>query len=66
MRLGSADFDIYARNLRRIMWAEFIDEQMRATRSQHFRASLVTDPYENQSPDLAQHFHYHRHRTRSE
>ena len=62
MQLGSADFDTYARNLKRIMWAEFIDEQMRATRTHHFRASLVDDPYRNQNPDLAQHFDYHRHR----
>ena len=62
MQLGSADFDTYARNLRRIMWAEFIDEQMRATRNQAFRASLVNNPYSNNNPDLAQHFDYHRSR----
>jgi hypothetical protein len=62
MQLGSADFDSYARNLKRILWAEFIDEQMRATRAQQFRASIVSDPYVNQNPDLAQHFDYHRSR----
>ena len=62
MQLGSANFDNYARNLSRIMWAEFIDEQMRATRSHQFRASLVDDPYRNQNVDLAQNFDYHRHR----
>ncbi len=62
MQLGSADFDTYARNLRRIMWAEFIDEQMRATRHHQFRASLVEDPYRSKGADLAQHFDYHRHR----
>jgi len=64
MVLGSADFDTYARNLRRIMWAEFIDEQIRVTRSQHFRASIVSDPYSNQNPDIAAHLDYHRSRVK--
>ena len=63
MAMGSQDFDSYARNLRRLMWAEFIDAQMQMTRAHQFRASLVDDPFVTQTADLAQHFDYHRHRT---
>ena len=62
MAMGSRDFDSYARNLRRLMWAEFIDQQVRQTRANQFRASIVADPFDNQNADLAQHFDYHRHR----
>jgi len=62
MQLGSTDFDTYARNLRRLMWAEFIDEQMRISRANQFRASLVEDPFTNSNPGLASHFDYHRRR----
>ena len=44
------------------MWAEFIDQQVRQTRANQFRASIVADPFDNQNADLAQHFDYHRHR----
>lgn len=62
MQLGSHNFDAYARNLRRIMWAEFIDVQIRARRDRHFRASLVDNPYTVGPTDLGAQFEYHRHR----
>lgn len=63
MQLGSHNFDTYARNLRRIMWAEFVDEQMRATRAHQFRASLVESPFTGGTVDLARQFEYIRHRS---
>ena len=63
MLLGSHNFDAYARNLRRIMWAEFVDEQMRSTRNQQFRASLVESPFASAPVDLAPHLEYFRNRT---
>lgn len=60
MQLGSPNFDAYARNLRRIMWAEFIDERMRTTRARQFRASLVESPYAAAALDIAPHIEYHR------
>lgn len=62
MLLGSADFETYSRNLRRLMWAEFIDQQIKSTRLHQFRASIVGDPYVTNTPDLAPHFEYHRSR----
>lgn len=62
MPLGSADFKTYARNLGRVISAEFIEKQKRATRFLKFRASVVDGPFGNQNPDLAEHFDYHRHR----
>ena len=52
MQLGSATFEAYNRTLRRVMWADFIDEQMRIAREQQYRASLVEQPYVDQ-PSLA-------------
>lgn len=49
MQLGSPMFESYNRTLRRIMWADFIDEQMRIAREQQYRATLVEDPYHSQS-----------------
>ena len=46
MQLGSPAFEAYNRTLRRIMWADFVDEQMRVAREQNYRASLVETPYE--------------------
>lgn len=48
LQLGSASFEAYNRTLRRVMWADFIDEQMRVAREQQYRASLVEQPYEGQ------------------
>ena len=48
MQLGSPHFEAYNRTLRRIMWADFIDEQMRVAREQQYRASLVEEPYRGQ------------------
>jgi len=50
MRLGSKGFDEYDRNLRRIMWAEFIDQTLHSRRAQRFRASLVDSPFEDATP----------------
>jgi hypothetical protein len=46
MRVGSAMFESYNRTLRRLMWADFVDEQMRVAREQSYRASLVEQPYD--------------------
>lgn len=48
MQLGSPAFAAYNRTLRRIMWADFVDEQMRVAREQQYRASLVDEPYQSQ------------------
>ena len=58
---GSPGFEAYARNLRRLMWADFIEGQMTATRPAQFRASLVESPLPD-TENLAQSFEYHRHR----
>ena len=63
MLLGSHNFDAYARNLRRILWAEFVDEQMRSTRAQQFRASLVESPFAAAAVAIAPHLEYFRNRT---
>ena len=43
MQLGTANFETYNRILRRVMWAEFIDEQLKAAREKSFRASLLEE-----------------------
>lgn len=53
MQLGSASFEAYNRTLRRIMWADFVDEQMRVAREQQYRASLVDKPYDGQTGIVA-------------
>jgi hypothetical protein len=58
---GSPLFEAYTRNLRRLYWSEFIDQQMESTRSSTFRASLVHDPLPDKD-NLASAFEYHRHR----
>lgn len=40
------DFEDYARNLRRIFFAEFVEAKMREANGNGFRASLVTKPVE--------------------
>lgn len=45
MQLGSFNFENYNKNLRRIMWAEFLDEQLRVARMNQFRASIVEHPF---------------------
>lgn len=59
---GSPLFEAYTRNLRRLYWSEFIDQQMENTRAATFRASLVHDPLPEKD-NLAPAFEYHRHRT---
>lgn len=41
-------FESYNRTLRRLMWADFIDEQMRVAREQQYRATLVDQPFQGQ------------------
>ena len=41
--IGSSNFEAYNKLLRRIMWSDFIDEQLRIARENQFRASLVRD-----------------------
>ena len=48
MQIGTPMFESYNRTLKRIMWADFIDEQMRVAREQQYRASLVDEPYKGQ------------------
>jgi hypothetical protein len=48
MHIGSPMFETYNRTLRRIMWADFIDEQLRIAREQQYRATLVEEPYDRQ------------------
>ena len=42
---GSATFEAYSRTLRKIMWADFVDEQMRIAREESYRASLVSESF---------------------
>ena len=53
MAIGSESFNSYNRTLRRLMWADFIDEQMRIAREQQYRASLVDEPYKGQQALVA-------------
>ncbi|MFM1813797.1 MAG: hypothetical protein RLZ98_492 [Pseudomonadota bacterium] len=48
MPIGTPNFEIYARNIKRIYWAEFIDSQLRTARANQFKASLVEEPYKDQ------------------
>jgi hypothetical protein len=43
MQVGTENFNSYNRTLRRILWADFIDEQLRVARESTYRASLVED-----------------------
>ena len=53
MQLGSATFEAYNKTLRRIMWADFVDEQLRIAREKQYRASLVEQPYEGHASLVA-------------
>ncbi|MGE0629759.1 MAG: hypothetical protein AB7O43_18295 [Hyphomicrobiaceae bacterium] len=53
MRLGTSNFETYNRVLRRVMWAEFIDEQLKVARESHFRASLVDEALPERKSILA-------------
>ena len=59
---GSPLFEAYTRNLRRVLWAEFVDAQNQAARPLNFRASLV-EPVLPETDSLATAYDYHRHRT---
>ena len=48
MQIGSSNFEAYNKTLRRVMWGDWIDEQMRIAREQQYRASLVEQPYQDQ------------------
>ncbi len=52
MQLGSPAFEAYNRTLRRIMWADFVDEQLRVAREQQYKASIVDESYQGQ-PSIA-------------
>lgn len=52
MQLGSPAFEAYNRTLRRIMWADFVDEQLRVAREQQYKASIVEESYQDQ-PSIA-------------
>jgi len=53
MQLGSPAFEAYNKTLRRLMWADFVDEQLRLAREKQYRASLVEVPYDGQASLLA-------------
>ena len=59
MQLGTQNFEAYNRTLRRILWADFIDEQLRVARENQYRASLVDKAYSGQ-PSLAAAIGQHR------
>jgi hypothetical protein len=44
MHIGSPMFQQMSRTLSRVMWTQFIDEQVNHVRTANFRASLVADP----------------------
>jgi hypothetical protein len=46
VQIGSESFEAYNRTLRRLLWADFIDEQLRIAREKKYRASLVEEPYQ--------------------
>ena len=58
---GSPGFEAYARNLRRLMWADFVETHMQAARPAQFKASLVDAPLKD-TDNLAVAYDYHRHR----
>lgn len=62
MKLGSSTFHAYAQTLRRVFWAEFIEDQIKVTRTAQFRANLVANPYDEQQSNLLPHMEYFRHR----
>ena len=41
MQIGTTNFETYNRTLRRILWAEFLDEQLKMARENQFKARLV-------------------------
>lgn len=43
MQVGSQNFNAYNRTLRRVLWADFIDEQLRIARENAYRATLVEE-----------------------
>jgi hypothetical protein len=47
MQYGTLNFIAYDRNLKRVLWIEFLEAQARATRANRFRASIVSNPYDN-------------------
>lgn len=52
MQLGTPAFEAYNRTLRRIMWADFVDEQLRVAREQQYKASIVEEAYQDK-PSIA-------------
>lgn len=60
---GSPMFEAYARTLKRIYWAEFLEDQLSATRPATFKASIVDDPAAETPAPLSKAYAYHRVRT---
>ena len=58
---GTPGFASYARNLRRLMTADIVEQQLQATQPKPFKASLV-DVAVPDADNLAATFEYHRHR----
>jgi hypothetical protein len=46
VRHGTVNFEAYDRNLRRVLWIEFLEAQERARRMARFKASIVSNPYD--------------------
>jgi hypothetical protein len=46
MHYGTLNFIAYDRNLKRVLWIEFLEAQARAARANRFRASIVANPYD--------------------
>lgn len=52
MQVGTSVFEAYNRTLRRVMWADFVDEQMRLAREKQYRASLIQQQEQRPEPSL--------------
>jgi hypothetical protein len=46
MQYGTLNFIAYDRNLKRVLWIEFLEAQARAARASRFKASIVANPYD--------------------
>ena len=58
---GTPGFMSYARNLRRLMTADVVEQQRKSTQPKPFKASLI-DVAVPDADNLAATFEYHRHR----
>ena len=46
MQHGTLNFLAYDRNLKRVLWIEYLEAQARAARANRFKASIVANPYD--------------------